>query len=150
MPDKDYSHRSIVDKLGVKPGARVAWVGVSTRAAGARELAALIAERTGSAVAGGLEPVDLILFWPRSLGEVVQTLQGLKARLTPSGGIWVITAKKGKPAAPCTAANGAGYLMQDSLIPLGKAAGLVDNKICSLSDCESAMRFVIPKSARAL
>ena len=66
-----------------------------------------------------------------------------------AGGIWVITAKKGTPTAPCRAANGAGYLKQDSLIPLGKAAGLVDNKICSLSDCESAMRFVIPKDQRA-
>ncbi len=145
MPDKDYSHRSVVDKLGVRPGDRVAWVGVSNRAAGARELAAQIRERAGTTRTG---PADLVLYWPKSLAEVTPTLMALKGRIAPAGGIWVITAKKGKPGAPCAAANGAGYLMQDSLIPLGKAAGLVDNKICSLSDCESAMRFVIPKSQR--
>ncbi len=145
MPDKDYSHRSVVDKLSVKPGDRVVWVGVSNRAAGTRDLAAQIRERSGSTQPG---PADVILYWPRTLAEVTPTLMELKGQIAPAGGIWVITAKKGKPGAPCTAANGAGYLMQDLLIPLGKAAGLVDNKICSLSDCESAMRFVIPKSQR--
>lgn len=148
MPDKDYSHRSVIDKLGVKPGDRVAWVGVKPRAAGVLELAAGVAERAGAAAARGAGPVNLILYWPKTFAEVVPTLVELKGRLVPNGGIWVITAKKGRPAAPCRAANGAGYLMQDSLIPLGKAAGLVDNKICSLSDCESAMRFVIPKNER--
>ncbi len=146
MPDKDYSHRSVVDKLGVRPGDRVAWVGVSSRAAGVRELAAQIRERGGKAGAG---PADVILYWPKALDEVVPMLTELRQQLEPAGGIWVITAKKGTPSAPCTAANGAGYLKQDSLIPLGKAAGLVDNKICSLSDCESAMRFVIPRDQRA-
>ena len=28
MPDKDYSARPLIDKLGVKPGARVATMGV--------------------------------------------------------------------------------------------------------------------------
>jgi hypothetical protein len=149
MPDKDYSHRSVIDKLGIKPGDRVAWVGVTPRAAGVRELAAGVAERAGAAVARGAAPVNLILYWPEAFAEVVPRLLELKGRLVRNGGIWVNTAKRGKPAAPCRAANGAGYLMQDSLIPLGKAAGLVDNKICSLSDCESAMRFVIPKRNRA-
>lgn len=145
MPDKDYSHRSVVDKLGVKPGDRVAWVGVSSRAAGVRDLAAQIRERAGRAAAGS---ADVILYWPKTLDEVVPALIELKERLESAGGIWVITAKKGTPSAPCRAANGAGYLKQDLLIPLGKAAGLVDNKICSLSDGESAMRFVIPKQLR--
>ena len=145
MADKDYSHRSIVDKLGLKPGDRVVWVGVSSRAADVRDLAAQIRERGAKAGSG---PADLILYWPMSLEEVTPTLIELRARLTPAGGIWVITAKKGTPSAPCRAANGADYLKQDLLIPLGKAAGLVDNKICSLSDGESAMRFVIPKQLR--
>ncbi len=149
MPDKDYAHRSVIDKLGVKPGDRVAWVGVTPRALGVRALAAGVAERSGAVAARGPAPVNLILYWPSAFDEVVPTLLELKSRVVPNGGIWVITAKKGKPGAPCKAANGAGYLMQDSLIPLGKAAGLVDNKICSLSDCESAMRFVIPKRERA-
>jgi len=39
---------------------------------------------------------------------------------------------------------------QDTLIPFGLDAGLVDNKICSISDNESAMRFVIRKSERTV
>jgi hypothetical protein len=49
------------------------------------------------------------------------------------GVIWVISAKKNK---------GEPYLPDFILIPLGSAAGLVDNKICSISETQTAMRFV--------
>jgi len=55
----------------------------------------------------------------------------------------VFTAKRGQRSA-----SGMDYLNQSDLIPLGLAAGLVDNKICSVSDTESAMRFVIRRKDR--
>ncbi|MBF8284155.1 MAG: hypothetical protein HW378_3070, partial [Anaerolineales bacterium] len=39
-------------------------------------------------------------------------------------------------------------LNQTDLIPLGLAAGLVDNKTCSVSENESGMRFVIRRKDR--
>jgi hypothetical protein len=85
----------------------------------------------------------VILYWPRSAAEITPALAELRGQITPAGGIWVVTAKRA-----CVSASGWGYFNQDALIPLGRAAGLVDNKICSLSECESAMRFVIRKNER--
>ncbi len=134
MPEKDFSHRDVTDKLGLKPGFVVRAVGK-----GNRELLERVREKIGRAVArSGKTPADLILYWPKSAAEITGTLIELKTAIVSNGGIWVITAKRGLP----------GYINQDSIIPLGLAAGLVDNKVCSLSDEESAMRFVIRKSER--
>lgn len=134
MPEKDYSHRDVTDKLGLRPGFLVRTVG-----RGGKELLARVREKIGRPLArSGKTPADVILYWPKSAAEITGTLIELKTAIVANGGIWVITAKRGLP----------GYINQDSIIPLGLAAGLVDNKICSLSDEESAMRFVIRKENR--
>ena len=134
MAEKDYSHRAVTDKLGLKPGFVVRAVG-----RGDKDLLARVREKIGRAVSrSDKTPADVILYWPKSAGEITGALIELKTAIVANGGIWVITAKRGLP----------GYINQDSVIPLGLAAGLVDNKICSLSDEESAMRFVIRKENR--
>jgi hypothetical protein len=50
----------------------------------------------------------------------------------------VLTPKRGLP----------GYVNTADLIPLGAAAGLVDNKVCSVSERVSGMRFVIRRVDR--
>jgi hypothetical protein len=79
-----------------------------------------------------------VLYWPSSAAEITTTLKALKASIQPDGGIWVLTAKKG----------GEPFVPDRILIPLGLAAGLVDNKICSISDTHTAMRFVIRRADR--
>ena len=81
---------------------------------------------------------DVILYWPKTAEAITPTLAELRAAIVPAGGIWVMTAKKGRQSA-----SGMDYLNQTDLIPLGAAAGLVDNKTCSVSETESGMRFVI-------
>ncbi|SRR5258708_21465479 len=137
MPEKDYSHRDILDKLGLKPGHAVRVVG-----GGDKALLARVREKVGRApVRRGL--ADEVLYWPRSVAEVTPRLAELRAAIVPAGGIWVFTAKRGQRSA-----SGMDYLNQSDLIPLGLAAGLVDNKTCSVSDAESGMRFVIRKKDR--
>ncbi|MBI3177390.1 MAG: DUF3052 family protein [Chloroflexi bacterium] len=139
MPDKDYSHRDVTDKLSLEQGFVVRVVGK-----GAPDLLARARQKTGRGLARSAKtPADVILYWPKSSSEITPTLIELRQAITPNGGIWVITAKRN-----CTSAGGMAYFNQDALIPLGAAAGLVDNKICSLSDSESAMRFVIRKKDR--
>ncbi len=70
--------------------------------------------------------------------DVVALLQHWRSRLEPAGGIWLLTPKRGQP----------GYVDQRDLIAAGLAAELVDNKVCSVSDTTSAMRFVIRKRDR--
>lgn len=141
MPDKDYSHRDVTDKLGLKPNHAVRVIGV--KPSGIKEFTARVEAKIERKLASTQTPADVILYWPLTAEEIVPTLAELKEAIVPNGGIWVITAKKN-----CTSASGMSYFMQDSLIPMGKAAGLVDNKICSLNERESAMRFVIRKTDR--
>ncbi len=139
MPDKDYSHRAVTDKLGLRPGFAVRVVGK-----GNAELLAQVREKVGRPVVrSAAGRADVVLYWPKTVEEITPTLMELRQAITPNGGIWVVTAKRN-----CASAGGMAYFNQDALIPLGAAAGLVDNKICSLSDSESAMRFVIRKADR--
>jgi hypothetical protein len=136
LPEKDYSHRDVLDKLGLKPGQAVRAIG------GDRELLARVREKVGRGlVRTGV--AEVVLYWPKTAGEITPTLAALKQGIVPHGGIWVLTAKRGQ-----ISASGMGYLNQADVIPLGLAAGLVDNKSCSVSERESGMRFVIRKSER--
>ena len=138
MPEKDYSHRDITDKLGLKPGFAIRVVGKGDKA-----LLARIREKIGRRMVSVGTPADVILYWPKTVEEITRTLAELRGAIVSNGGIWVLTAKKG-----CRSAGGMEYLNQTDLIPLGLAAGLVDNKTCSVSENESGMRFVIRRKDR--
>ncbi len=137
MPERDYSQRDLLDKLGLRPGQAVRAVGQGDRA-----LLRRVREKIGRGLARAGR-ADVILYWPRSAEEITPTLAELRQGLVETGGIWVLTAKRGQRSA-----SGMGYLNQTDLIPLGLAAGLVDNKTCSVSETESGMRFVIRKRDR--
>ena len=132
MAEKDYSHRDITDKLGLKPGQAVKVWGngdPDLLQAGARK-------NWPGFVKTGL--ADVVLYWPKTAGEITPTLVELRQ---------AIVAERrhlgdDRQARP-TERQRHGLLNQTDLIPLGKAAGLVDNKTCSVSDAESGMRFVI-------
>jgi Protein of unknown function (DUF3052) len=138
MPDKDYSHRDVTDKLGLKAGQAVRAVGKGDKA-----LLKRVREKIGRRLAGEGTVADVILYWPKTAEEITGTLRELRGQIVPAGGIWVMTAKRGQ-----TSASGMGYLNQTDLIPLGLAAGLVDNKTCSASERESGMRFVARREER--
>ena len=136
MAERDYSHRDVLDKLGIKPGHTVA---LDPRAGQLEPaLAARILDRTGRSVADGSHPVDVALVTLDGTHDAAQVLKCWRARISPAGGIWLLTPKRGQP----------GYVDQRDLIEAGKLAGVVDNKVCSVSDTMSAMRFVIRKQDR--
>jgi hypothetical protein len=131
MPHRDYSHRDVLDKLGIKPGNAVAFVEAAGPVeAGLRER---VLERCGRSAAGHGEAANVVLASVDEETDVVALLTECKARIEPSGGIWLLTRKRGLP----------GYVDQRELIEAGPAAGLVDNKSCSVSEITSGMRFVI-------
>jgi hypothetical protein len=137
QPHRDYSRRSVVDKLGVKTGHLV----VVAPLAGPLDesLAALVAARAGAVETDPSEPADIVLMTADAGSEVVTALRYWRARIAPNGGIWVLTPKRGQP----------GYVRGEDLIPMGQQSGLVDNKVCSVSDTTSGMRFVIRLRDRA-
>ncbi len=133
--EERYAARDITDKLGLKPGFQVRVVGKADRAL----LDKARAKIGRSFIREGVQ-ADVILYWAASANEIRLMLKNLKRSLVPNGGIWVITFKKGK---------GEPYVPDQQLIPAGLAAGLVDNKVCSISDMQSAMRFVFRKEDRS-
>lgn len=136
MPDKDYSHRDVVDKLGIKPGHAVAFAEEAGPLDG--ELREGVLARMGRAPATAGEAIDVVLVVADSATDAVAVLRHWKPRIRPAGGIWLLTPKRGRP----------GYVDGRELIAAGSEAGLVDNKICSISETTGAMRFVIRKADR--
>ena len=137
MAEKDYAHRDVVDKLGIKPGHAVAFALEVSEID--EELRERIALKTGRPPAEDDEAVDIVLAFIDPTVSATEVLKRWKSRLNPTGGIWLLTAKRGQT----------GYIDQRGLIAAGSEAGVVDNKVCSISDTVSAMRFVIRKRDRA-
>ena len=134
--ERDYSHRDVVDKLGIKPGFAVAFDAAPLPISDSLRARAI--ERAGRPEAGNDEPVDVVLIGADTSTDVERVLKAWRGRIDQSGGIWLLTPKRGQT----------GYVDQRELILAGPAASLVDNKICSVDDHTSAMRFVIRKTDR--
>jgi hypothetical protein len=120
-----------LDKLGVKPGTRVALVGsFAFDATFADELAA----RGAATSAEG--PVDALFFAPASPAELARVAT-LAKRLDPAGGLWIVR-PKGKDA----------LVTETDTRRAGLTVGLVDVKVAAFSETHTALRFVIPVAKR--
>jgi hypothetical protein len=131
-PERDYSHRSLFDKLGVFAEAHVAIAG-SHDAAFTAALDAILAKAASRAVRGRYDLIFLKLDMPRDLSKI----SNAAAHLQPAGALWVFH-PKGRGAAPS----------DGEVRAAGLAAGLVDNKISAYTDSHTATRFVIPIARR--
>src|SRR5215208_6826109 len=95
MSHKEYGHRDVLDKLGIKPGHAVAIAAVARPlddALGERALG-----RSGRSPAGDDEPTDVVLATADGATDAVALLEAWKPRLQPNGGIWLLTPKRGQP-----------------------------------------------------
>ena len=132
MVEKDYSHRSAVEKLGVKPDERVEVSGDVGPGLRADVKGAL----GRGLVRGGT--LDGAVVMVESLDEAKEALVKYRARLRDSGYLWLITRKRGHD----------NYLNQVALVPHAKRVGLIDNKTCSIDSERSGIRFVVPRALR--
>jgi hypothetical protein len=120
------STRPLIDKLGVKPGAKVAIVNVDDDG-----FIALLRTRTRDIVEGKPpSPCDLV-FLGADTPQDLKRIEDVKSWIEPNGAIWVIRAKGARAA-----------IRDIDVIAAGLAAGLVDNKIASFSETHGAMRLV--------
>lgn len=126
MSPEFVSTRSLIDKLGVKPGAKVAIVGVDDP-----DFLRELRKRT-SDITGGKpkDPCDLV-FLAASTRADLQRIVQVKTWIEPNGAIWVVRPKGGRSE-----------LRDTDVIDAGLEAGLVDNKIASFSETHGAMRLV--------
>ena len=130
--EKNYSHRTLVQKLGVKPGERIEIAG--DVGPGLRRDVQEAAGR-GLVRSGELDGAVVLV---ESLEEAERVFAAYRPRLKDTGYLWLITRKRGHD----------GYLDQMKLVPHGKRAGLIDNKTCSVDDERSGIRFVVPRALR--
>ena len=131
--ERDYSHRTTVQKLGVKPDERVEVVG-DIGAGLRRDLKEVLGR--GFIKSGELDgAIGLV----ESVEEAEELLTRWRPRLRDGGYIWLITWKRGHEA----------YIDQMKLVPCGKQRLLIDNKTCSVDDERSGIRFVVPRALRA-
>jgi hypothetical protein len=135
MPDA-ISTRPLLDKLGVRPGSRVAVAGVDDPA-----FRRLLEERVGTVIElapGDVPPgdMDLVFLAADTIDELTR-IGVLRPALVPDGAIWVVS-RKGRQAT----------LRDVDVIDAAKSMDLVDNKVVSFSPTHTALRLVIPKALR--
>jgi hypothetical protein len=120
--------RPLLDKLGVKPGMRVAVLGIDD--------ASFLAELR-ERVAFGDDPQESdIVFLAANYPEHMTQLIALKEKIVRSGAVWVVYRKGQKT------------FNENDVIRLGLESGMVDVKIVRFSDTHSATKFVIRKADR--
>ncbi len=131
-----YSGTPLAKKLGIQELSRVALVGAPEGFE--RELEPL---PTGVRF---LEPragdLDVIVFFTTRRAELERRFAALAGRLQPAGGLWIAWPKKSSGVAT--------DLTEDVLREVGLPHGLVDNKVCAVTEVWSGLRFVIRKENR--
>jgi hypothetical protein len=130
--ERDYSHRTAVQKLGIKPAQRVEVTG---------DVGSGLRRDVKQAVGRGLVrsgELDGAIVLVESEDEAKEALVRYRARLRDTGYLWVITRKRGHES----------YLNQMALVPHAKRLGLIDNKTCSIDEDRSGIRFVVPRALR--
>ena len=124
----------LLDKLGVRPGMRIAVVGDVDPDGSFR---AQLADRTSDITVGRPKPdTDLIFLAADSHAELAD-LTALRERIRPAGAIWVVS-RKGREAT----------IRDVEVMAAAKEAGLVDNKVVSFSPTHTSLRLVIPVALR--
>lgn len=122
----------LLDKLGVKPGMRVALIDVDDA-----DFTAQLAERTHDVTLGRPLPHTDLIFLGADGTDALARIGVLRSALVPTGAIWVVS-RKGKSAT----------LRDVDVIDAAKSVGLVDNKVVSFSGTHTALRLVIPVALR--
>jgi hypothetical protein len=130
--DRDYSGRSLFEKLGVVADAHVALVGTHDDAF-VTGLNAGLAKAASQTLRTRYDLVFLRIDAPRDLARIKRAATHLES----NGALWVLH-PKGRGASPTDA----------EVRAAGLAAGLVDNKISAYNETHTATRFVIPVSRR--
>jgi hypothetical protein len=123
--------RTLIDKLGVKPGARVSVLG-----AGDADFLELLRGRTVLVSVGEPQDASDLVFYQVDSPADLTRLESLKPFLATSGAVWVIAPKGG--AEPT----------ESEVLAAGRKAGLVDTKVVRFSDTLTAHRFSVVKARR--
>lgn len=125
-----YSSNNLIEKLGVKPGARVIVMRAPkgyTDLLDGLEARANVVTRLGGRF-------DFIQYFATSVEQLGAVMPNLASHLEPGGMLWVTWAKRSSPLHT--------GLTEGIVRELGLKAGLVDVKVASITEDWSGLKFV--------
>jgi Protein of unknown function (DUF3052) len=126
-----YSGTPLPKKLGIKDQYRVAFLGLP-----ADVKADLTGALKGCEIAkDGQGSLDFAMIFLKSVIDLTENFSRFAKRLKPAGMLWVSWPKKSSGVAT--------DLTEDEVRRIGLAAGLVDVKVCAVSEVWSGLKFVI-------
>ena len=125
-----YSGTPLAKKLGIKDGLRV-----SLATAPAEVRAKLKATLSKCEVVGEVKaPLDFAMFFSKSSGDLKKEFPRIAKGLAPAGILWITWPKKTSGVAT--------DLNENVVREIGLAAGLVDVKVCAVTEVWSGLKFV--------
>ena len=127
-----YSGKPTIDKLGVKPGMRVAVLGLQAETAFLADLRERVPDARD---ARPLRDTDMVLVRVDSERELSR-LATLERTIRRAGAIWVVWPK------------GQSHIKENMVRAAALRQGLVDIKVCAFSATLSALKRVIPVARR--
>lgn len=126
--EKIRNPKSVLDKLGVKPGVRVAVIDVDD--------AGFLADLSARAeVVDAGDDLDMVFLGVEE-AEHMAAMHALRDRIKRDGAVWVVYHK------------GRRDFNENDVLRLGLETGLVDVKVVRFSDTHTATKFVIRKADR--
>ncbi len=133
----------LLDKLGVRPGMRVAILGAledddeGAELEDGRPFADRLADRTEDITLGRPRPDTDLVFLAADTPADLAVLGDLRPSLRPAGAIWVVS-RKGRAAT----------LRDVEVMAAARAVDLIDNKVVAFSARRTSIRLVIPVALR--
>jgi len=125
-----YSGTPLPKKLGIKDQSRVRFIGTPTEVLS--ELKQSLA--TCQFVTDGETDLDFAMYFTKSKAALTKEFARLSRQLAPAGIFWVSWPKK---------SSGVKTDLDDNIVrDIGLAAGLVDVKVCAVTDVWSGLKFV--------
>src|SRR5579864_8922760 len=125
-----YSGTPLPKKLGIKDGFRVSLIEVPSEVR--TELKASLTRC--KIVNDGSVPIDFTMVFTKSSSHLTKEFNRLAKPLAPAGILWVSWPKKSSGVAT--------DLNENVVREIGLAAGLVDVKVCAVTDIWSGLKFV--------
>jgi hypothetical protein len=125
-----YSGTPLPKKLGIKAGLRVRLANAPAEVHA--ELRAALAECEVQTKSG--DSLDFVILFTKSRAELVREFSRLAKLLAPAGMLWVSWPKKSSGLASDVDEN--------TVRETGLDAGLVDVKVCAVTDVWSGLKFV--------
>ncbi len=130
-----YSGKSLVDKLGIKPGHQLSLLSAPANfdeALGALPAKVVVKRRSG--------PADVALLFSRDARDLSSRFGVVAKALRDGGMLWV--------AWPKRASGVATDLTENVVRDIGLTAGLVDVKVCAIDETWSGLKFMRRRAAR--